>query len=334
MNTEPNEVHNKPKLVTVFGGSGFVGRAVVSALTKRGYRVRVAVRRPEIAYYMQPLGAVGQIQLIQANIRHPWSIERALIGADYAINLVGIMNEKGKQRFNSVQVQGAKTIAEACKKAGIALTHVSALAADPTSSSAYSRTKAEGEKAVRSVLPDTIIMRPSAIFGADDTFFNRFADMARFTPFMPLIGGGNTMLQPVFIDDVAEAIALSVDGKLKAGATYELAGPESRSIKEWMMRTMQVIGRKRIFFSMPWWLAKLTGSIMGILPKPALTRDQVELLRKDYVLSDEAKHAGLTLEGIGIKPQAPDAIMDSYLWRYRLSGQYANLYRLELKDEQ
>lgn len=333
MNTEPNEVHNKPKLVTVFGGSGFVGRAVVAALTKRGYRVRVAVRRPEVSYYMLPLGTVGQIQQIQANIRHRWSIDRALIGADYAINLVGIMNESGKQRFNTVQVLGAKNIADACKQANVPLTHMSALAADSASHSAYSRTKAEGEKAVRAILPDTIIMRPSAIFGADDTFFNRFANMARFSPFMPLIGGGNTMFQPVFIDDVAEAIALSVDGKLKSGETYELAGPESRSLKEWMIRTLEVIDRKRAFISVPWWLAKLAGSIAGILPKPALTRDQVDLLQKDYVLSPAAIQSGLTLEAMGITPQAPDAIMTSYLWRYRVAGQYSTLYRLELKDE-
>ncbi len=333
MNTEPNEVHNKPKLVTVFGGSGFVGRAIVAALTKRGYRVRVAVRRPEVAYYMPPLGTVGQIQLIQANVRHRWSIDRALIGADYAINLVGIMNESGKQRFNNVQVLGAKSIADSCKQAGVPLTHLSALAADSASHSAYSRTKAEGEKAVRSILPDAIIMRPSVIFGADDTFFNRFANMARFSPVLPLIGGGNTLFQPVFIDDVAEAIALSVDGKLKAGATYELAGPESRSVKEWMVRTLEVIGRKRVFVSMPWWAAKLIGSIAGILPKPLLTRDQVDLLQKDYVLSPDAIQAGLTLKGMGINPQAPDAIMTSYLWRYRVAGQYASLYRLELKDE-
>lgn len=333
MNTEPNEVHNKPKLVTVFGGSGFVGRAVVAALTKRGYRVRVAVRRPEVSYYMLPLGTVGQIQQIQANIRHRWSIDRALIGADYAINLVGIMNESGKQRFNTVQVLGAKNIADACKQANVPLTHMSALAADSASHSAYSRTKAEGEKAVRAILPDTIIMRPSAIFGADDTFFNRFANMARFSPFMPLIGGGNTMFQPVFIDDVAEAIALSVDGKLKSGETYELAGPESRSLKEWMIRTLEVIDRKRAFISVPWWLAKLAGSIAGILPKPALTRDQVDLLQKDYVLSPAAIQSGLTLEAMGIAPQAPDAIMTSYLWRYRVAGQYSTLYRLELKDE-
>ncbi|PWL17224.1 complex I NDUFA9 subunit family protein [Falsochrobactrum shanghaiense] len=322
MQTEPNEVHNRPKLVTVFGGSGFVGRAAVASLTKRGYRVRVAVRKPEIAYYMQPLGDVGQIQLVQANVRHRGSVDRAVMGADHVINLVGILAESGKQRFNSVQVLGARNIAEAAKAAGVPMTHLSSLAADANSPSAYARTKAEGEKAVRSVLPDAVILRPSIIFGAEDRFFNRFANMARFSPFLPLIGGGKTRLQPVYVGDVAEAAAKSVDGELKAGTTYELGGPDVEDFRQLMRDMLRVIDRKRSFVSLPWWVARIQASILGLLPKPMLTNDQVTLLKFDNVVSEEATAQQRTLQGMGITPKTTDAILPTYLWRYRVAGQY------------
>lgn len=321
MKTEPNEVHNKPQLVTVFGGSGFVGRAVVSALTKRGYRVRVAVRKPEIAYYMGPLGNVGQIQMVQANVRHRWSVDRAVSGADHVVNLVGILAEGGKQRFNTVQVLGAKNVAEAAKAAGVPLTHLSSLAADAGSASAYARTKAEGEKAVLSAIPDAVILRPSIIFGHEDRFFNRFANMARFSPFLPVIGGGETKLQPVYVGDVAEAVARAVDGKLAPGV-YELGGPDVQSFRGWMQDMLKVVDRKRIIVSLPWWAARLQASVLGLLPNPPLTNDQVTLLKSDNVVSDAAKKEGRTLEGIGITPEAVDAILPAYLWRYRVAGQY------------
>ncbi len=322
MKTEPNEVHNKPKLVTVFGGSGFVGRAVVAALTKRGYRVRVAVRKPEIAYYMAPLGNVGQIQMVQANVRNRASVDHVVKGSDHVVNLVGILSESGRQRFNTVQVLGAKNIAEATKAEGVSLTHLSSLAADVNSPSAYARTKAEGENAVRSVLPNTVILRPSIIFGHEDRFFNRFANLARISPFLPVIGGGETKLQPVYVGDVAEAVARSVDSNLAAGTTYELGGPDVQPFKNWMQDMLGVIGRKRLIVSMPWWVARLQASILGLLPGALITTDQVKLLKADNVVSAEASKDGRTLEGMGITPEAVDAVLPAYLWRYRVAGQY------------
>jgi uncharacterized protein YbjT (DUF2867 family) len=325
MNTEPNEIHNRPKLVTVIGGSGFVGRAVVAALTKRGYMVRVAVRKPEIAYYMQPLGNVGQIQMVQANVRYRWSIDRAIAGSDYVVNLVGVLAEGGRQRFNSVHVLGAKNVAEAAAAQNIPLTHMSALGADVKAASNYARTKAEGELAVLKAAPATVIMRPSVIFGAEDKFFNRFANLARFTPILPLIGGGHTKLQAVYVGDVAEAIALSVEGKLKRGTAYELGGADVQSFKDWMKDILKVIDRKRCFVSMPWWAAKLKASILGLLPNPLLTTDQVTMLKSDNVVSAAAVAEGRTLQGMGIVPQGADALLPAYLWRYRVAGQYTKV---------
>jgi len=322
MQTEPNEVHNRPKLVTVFGGSGFVGRAVVAALTKRGYRVRVAVRRPEIAYYMQPLGEVGQIQMVQANIRHRWSVDRAVIGSDHVINLVGILAESGKQRFSNVHVLGAKNIAEATKAAGLPLTHLSAIGADANSASDYARTKAEGEKAVLTALPEAVILRPSVIFGSEDRFFNRFANLARFSPFLFVIGGGKTKFQPVYVCDVAEAIAKSVSGELQTGQIYELGGPDVEDFTELLQSMLRVIGRKRSIISLPWWAARVQASILGLLPNPILTNDQVTLLKSDNVVSEQAIREGRTLQAMGITPKTIDAIIPAYLWRYRLAGQY------------
>ena len=311
-----------PKLVTVFGGSGFVGRHVVDALARRGYRVRVAVRKPEVAYYMQPLGNIGQIQLVQANIRHRWSIERAVKGADYVVNLVGILSESGKQRFNTVHAIGAKHVAEVVAAAGLPLLHMSALGADLKSASEYARTKAEAERQVLSIKPDAVILRPSVIFGPEDQFFNKFSSMSRFSPFMPLIGGGKTQFQPVYVGDVAEVVARAVEGKLQAGKTYELGGAEVLTLRRCMELSLEVINRKRIFINLPWWVASLQGKILGLLPNPPLTSDHVKLLKSNNVVSQEAADADLTLEGLGIKPQAVDAILPSYLWRFRVLGQY------------
>jgi NADH dehydrogenase len=311
-----------PKLVTVFGGSGFVGRHVVDALARRGYRVRVAVRKPEVAYYMQPLGNIGQIQLVQANIRHRWSIERAVKGADYVVNLVGILSESGKQRFNTVHAIGAKHVAEVVAAAGLPLLHMSALGADLKSASEYARTKAEAERQVLSIKPDAVILRPSVIFGPEDQFFNKFSSMSRFSPFMPLIGGGKTQFQPVYVGDVAEVVARAVEGKLQAGKAYELGGAEVLTLRRCMELSLEVINRKRIFVNLPWWVASLQGKILGLLPNPPLTSDHVKLLKSNNVVSQEAADADLTLEGLGIKPQAVDAILPSYLWRFRVLGQY------------
>lgn len=314
----------KPKLVTVFGGSGFVGRHVVRALAKRGYRVKVAVRRPDLAFHLQPLGGVGQIQAVQANLRYRWSVDRAVAGSDHVINLVGILYEGGSQRFNTVHDFGARAVAEAARAAGVPLTHMSALGANSQSRSLSASSKGRAEEAVLKILPEAYIIRPSVIFGPEDGFFNKFAAMARISPFLPLIGGGHTKFQPVYVGDVAEAIARSVDGALQPGKTYELGGGEVLTFRQCMEEMLKVIGRKRLFMSLPFWVASIQGSILGLLPKPMITSDQVIQLRSDNVVSQEAKTEGRTLEGIGIRPQTIETILPSYLWRFRVQGQYSS----------
>lgn len=314
----------KPKLVTVFGGSGFVGRYVVRALAKRGYRVRVAVRRPDLAFHLQPLGGVGQIQAVQANLRYRWSVDRAIAGSDHVINLVGILYEGGSQRFSTVHDFGARAVAEAARAAGVPLTHMSALGAEPSSHSAYASTKGRAEEAVHKVLPDAIIIRPSVVFGPEDGFFNKFAGMARISPFLPLIGGGRTRFQPVYVGDVAEVFARAVDGTLQPGKTYELGGGEVLTFRQCMEEMLRVIDRKRLFVSIPFWVASIQGSILGLLPKPMITSDQVKLLRQDNIVSEAAKAEGRTLEGLGIRPQTIETILPSYLWRFRVHGQYSS----------
>src|SRR6266481_8051343 len=223
---------NLDTLVTVFGGSGFLGRNVVRALAKRDYRIRVAVRRPELAGHLQPLGKVGQIHAVQANLRYPASVEAAMRDSHVAINLVGILTEGGAQTFDAVQGKGADVVAKAAAAVGAQMVHVSAIGADEGSSSRYARTKAAGEKAVLAALPSATIMRPSLVFGPEDQFTNRFAALAQMSPALPLIGGGLTGMQPVYVGDVATAIANAVDGKARSGATYELGGPEVLTMRE------------------------------------------------------------------------------------------------------
>ena len=317
--------HKSPKLVTVFGGSGFVGRHVVRALASRGYRVRVAVRRPDLAFHLKPLGNVGQIQAVQANLRYRWSIDAAVKGSDAVVNLVGIAKETGRQKFESVQVFGARAVAEAARKAGVKLVHVSAIGSDPDSEAKYGSTKGEGELAVRKVCRDAVIMRPSIIFGPEDDFFNRFAAMARISPIVPLVGAG-TRFQPVYVGDVAEAVARAVDGKVASGKTYELGGPEELTFRECMEIMLQEIRRKRFLVNIPWFAASALGSLVGWLPFAPITRDQVEMLKSDNVVSDDAASENRTLEGIGISPTPLAAILPSYLVQYRPHGQYtANL---------
>ena len=311
-----------PKLVTVFGGTGFVGSHVVRVLAKRGYRVRVATRRPDLAGHLQPLGNMGQITAVQANLRVRWSIDRAVDGADHVVNLAGILYESGRQSFAAVQEFGPRAIAEAARANGISMTQGSAIGATADSDSAYARTKAAGEVAVLGTLPDATVFRPSIIFGAEDSFFNRFANMARYSPALPLIGGGMTRFQPIYVADYAEAIARSIDGRIEGGRIYEVGGPEVLTFRECMERMLEVIDRKRLLVSIPWGVASLQASILGMLPKPMLTPDQVSQLRHDNVVSDAARSEGRTLEGIGIKPQSMEAILPSYLWTYRPAGQF------------
>jgi NADH dehydrogenase len=294
----------------------------VRALAKRGYRVRVAVRNPNLAIHVQPLGNVGQIQPVQANLRVRWSVDRAVEGADCVVNLVGILHEGGRQTFNAVQDFGARAVAEAARAAGARLVDVSAIGADPDSSVPYARTKGQAEKAVLDIVKDAIVFRPSIVFGPEDRFFNRFAAMARLSPALPLIGGGETKFQPVYVGDVAEAIARAVDGKVAGGRVYELGGPEVRTFRALMEEMLKVIGRRRFLVPLPWWLARLQGRILGLLPNPLLTADQVELLKRDNVVSEAAREEGRTLEGLGITPRTTEAILPTYLWQYRTAGQF------------
>jgi uncharacterized protein YbjT (DUF2867 family) len=314
---------NLDTLVTVFGGSGFLGRNVVRALAKRDYRIRVAVRRPELAGYLQPAGKVGQIHSVQANLRYPASVKAAMRDSHIAVNLVGILTESGAQTFDAVQGKGAETVAKAAGAAGARMVHVSAIGADENSESRYARAKAAGENAVLSALPSATILRPSILFGPEDQFTNRFAALARLSPMLPLIGGGETRLQPAYVGDVATAVADAVDGKTKAGATYELGGPEVLSMREIMKIILDITDRKRMLVSLPFGLAKLQAMFLQFAPGPLkLTPDQVALLRSDNVVSDAAKAAGLTFEGLGISPDSIEAIAPQYLWRFRPAGQF------------
>src|SRR5712692_5607037 len=310
------------KLVTVFGGSGFLGRHVVRALCRRGYRVRVAVRRPDLAGHLQPLGRVGQIHAVAANLRYPASVEAAARDADIVINLVGILFERGRQSFDAVQAFGAEAVARAAAAYGARLVHVSAIGAAEDAPSHYARSKAIGEKLVLAAVPSAVILRPSVVFGPEDDFFNKFAAIARFAPALPLIGGGHTLFQPVFAGDVASAVAAAIEGRAKAGQVYELGGPQVKSFKELMQFMLATIGRRRALVPIPFALAKLQASILQLMPKPLLTPDQVELLRGDTVVSGEAKREGRTLEALGIDPIAMATIVPSYLWRFRKTGQF------------
>lgn len=315
---------NNRALITIYGGSGFIGRHVVRAIAKTGARLRVAVRRPELALHLQPLGDVGQINAVQANVRFPDSLLAAADGADAVINLVGILFPTGKQTFKSVQDEGARHVAEVARAAGAkALVHISAIGANPESPSVYARTKAAGEAAVKDLYPDAVILRPSIVFGPEDDFFNRFAKLARIAPALPLIGGGKTRFQPVFAGDVAKAVIAGLTGTAEAGAPYELGGPEVLTLKEVMERVLAYSMRKRLLVPEPFWLAKLQAAFLQWLPKPPLTIDQVRLLQTDTVVSEAAIKAGRTLEGLGIEPVAVAAIVPDYLEQFRPRGQFS-----------
>ncbi|NGM50275.1 complex I NDUFA9 subunit family protein [Caulobacter sp. 602-2] len=313
-------------LVTVFGGSGFVGSQVVRALAKSGYRVRVAVRQPNLAYRMRMLGDVGQIEVIQANVRNAASVARALEGAEAAVNLVGVLWESGRQQFQSLHAMGAKTVAEQATAAGVKrLVQVSAIGADADSAAKYARTKAEGEAAVRAAFPTATIVRPSVVFGQEDKFFNKFGQLAASAPALPLVGGGATKFQPVFVGDVAAAIAKIIATPGAEGQTFELGGPAVYTFKELLELVLTETGRARVLAPLPWPIAGLVGKLgdiqASILPlAPPLTTDQVALLKAgDNVVAPGAKG----LADLGIVPTAVEAVVPSYLYRYRKGGQYA-----------
>lgn len=310
------------RLVTIYGGSGFVGRHIVRALARQGWRIRVAVRRPDLAGHLQPLGAVGQIMPVQANLRYPASVLRAAEGADVVINLVGILHESGRQSFEAVQSFGAKQVALAAKEVGARLVHGSAIGADAGSESSYARSKAAGEAATFEAVPGAVVLRPSIVFGPEDNFFNRFAALSRLAPALPLIDGGHSKFQPVFVGDVAAAFAKAVDEQARAGTVYELGGPEVLTFKQLLEITLREIGRKRLLLPLPAGLASLQARFLELLPNPLLTRDQVKLLGVDNVVSEAAIAEGRTLEGLGIAPTALGAVLPGYLWRFRKAGQF------------
>ncbi|HVZ14520.1 MAG TPA: complex I NDUFA9 subunit family protein [Bauldia sp.] len=310
-------------LVTVFGGSGFLGRHVVRALLKRGWRVRAAVRRPDLAGRLQPLGLVGWVQPVQANLRFRWSVDRAVIDADAVVNLVAIDVERGRQRFDAVNVFGARAVAEAARAAGISrLVHVSAIGADANSPSAYEQSKAAGEVAVFETIPSATVYRPSLMFGADDHFFNRFAAMARALPALPLFGGGQGKYQPVFAGDVATAIVDAVEGKVAGGRTYEFGGPEVKTYRELMEIILATIERRRLLVPLPWFSASAIAAVAQYLPGPLLTPDQVARLKRDNVVSDAALRDRRTLAGLGIDATTLEAELESYLYRFRPHGEF------------
>ena len=315
-------------LVTVFGGSGFVGRHVVRALARDGWRVRVAVRRPDLAGHVQPMGAVGQVMPVQANLRYPESVKAAVQGADAVVNLVGILAKSGAQTFEAVHVKGAEVVAEAAKAAGAKrLVHVSAIGASPRSKSTYGRSKAMGERAALKAFPDAVILQPSLIFGPEDDLFNRFADMATRSPVLPLIGGGRTRFQPVYVGDVARAVANVCAGAGEPGAIYELGGPEIVTFRQILDKVQAWSGRKRSYVSLPFGLAKFAALLTAPLPNALrpLTVDQVRLLQVDNVVSAQATSEGHTLQGLGVAhPHGMSAVVPGYLERFNPHGQYAH----------
>jgi len=310
-------------LVTIFGGAGFVGTQIVQLLARKGYRIRVAMRRPDLAGHVNPLGAVGQIVPVQANIRNAESVQRAVKGAQIVINLVGIGYESGRQRFRAVHTLGARNVAEAAKAAGAQqLVHMSALGADPQSPSAYARSKALGEAEVLEVFPEAVIIRPSIMFGQGDGFFNLMGSLARLFPVLPLIGG-KTRFQPIYVGDVADAFAMAAEGGVKTGRIYELGGPEVLTHKALLERILHETMRHNPLLPLPAAIGKLLAFPFALLPfPPLLTADQVDLLQIDNVVSPEAIKDKRTLAAFGVEPTPMEAILPSYLWRFRKHGQF------------
>lgn len=314
------------KLVTIFGGSGFVGRYIARRLAKEGWRVRVAVRRPNEALFVRPYGVPGQVEPVACNIRDDASIQAVLRGADAVVNCVGVLNSVGANTFDAVQAQGAGRVARIAASLGVQrLVHVSAIGADAQSDSDYARSKAEGEAAVLAAFPTAVILRPSIIFGTEDQFFNRFAAMTRMGPILPVVGG-NTHFQPVYVDDVAKAGVKAVTGEAAPGI-YELGGPEVDTFRGLMGRMLKVIQRRRAVVNMPFFVARIMGFgfdmvqaiTLGLIENKMITRDQVKNLRRDNVVAPGARG----FAELGITPTSMEAVLPEYLWRYRPSGQYA-----------
>lgn len=312
------------QLVTIFGGSGFVGRYIARRLAKDGWRVRIAVRNPEQAGFVRPYGAVGQVEPVFCNIRDDNSVAAVTRGADAVINCVGVLDETGKNTFEAVQADGATRIARIAAGLGVSrMVHISAIGADVGSASAYARTKAAGEAGVLRHMPNAVILRPSIIFGPEDQFFNRFAGMSRLGPVLPVVGA-DTRFQPVFVDDVAAAAVNALDH----GATgvFELGGPDVNTFRELMQQMLQIVRRRRLIVNIPFWIARIMASVLRVVQvlslgivKAPITRDQVANLANDNVVAADAR----SLADLGVTPTAMEAILPDYLWRFRPSGQYA-----------
>ena len=317
------------QLVTIYGGSGFVGRYLARRMAKAGWRVRVAVRRPNEAIFVKPYGVVGQVEPVFCNIRDDASVRAAMNGADAVVNCVGILAESGKNRFETVQSEGAARIARLAAEAGIGrMVQISAIGADAGSDSDYARTKALGEAAVQEHMPGAVILRPSIIFGAEDEFFNRFAAMTRLGPVLPVVGAG-TRFQPVYVDDVAQAAVLGVLGKASPGI-YELGGPEVETFRALMQRMLDVIRRRRLVVNVPFGVAQLMAFgfdmlhtlSLGLFTNGMITRDQVRNLRRDNVVAEGARG----FDELGIVPTDMGSVLPDYLWRFRPSGQYSDIH--------
>lgn len=307
-------------IVTIFGGSGFIGRYVVKRLAQRGWVVRVCVRNPAEAAFLKPMGDVGQITPLRCPMQDEAAVRAVVEGADAVINLVGLLFEKGRQTFDAVHVEGAKRVAEAAAAAGVKhFVQVSAIGADPQSPADYARTKAAGEQAVRAAMPQATVIRPSIVFGPEDGFFNLFAGLSRMAPVLPLVGGGKTRFQPVYVGDVADAVVAGLTDAAAVGKTYELGGPRIYSFKELLEIMLAEIGRRRLLAPVPFWVASIQATFVELMPKPLLTRDQVRLLKTDNVVSDGA----LTFADLGIAPTALEAILPTYLDRYRRHGRFS-----------
>ena len=313
------------KLVTIYGGAGFVGRYIARRMAKEGWRVRVAVRRPNESLFVKPYGAVGQVEPVFCNVRDDASVRAAMQGADAVVNCVGVLTERGKNSFEAIQAEGAGRVARMAAELGVGqLVHISAIGADANAKSDYARTKAEGEASVLAAYPDAVILRPSVIFGTEDEFFNRFGKMAEKNAVMTLVGG-NTKFQPVYVDDVAQAAVKAVLGQAEAGV-YELGGPDVDTLKGLMGDMLEVVHRDRIIVNLPFWLGGVIGGVLslvqtltfGLFHNGILTRDQVANLKVDNVVSGDVK----TFDDLGIKPTALQAVLPDYMWVYRPSGQY------------
>lgn len=314
------------ELVVVFGGSGFIGRHVIKALARSGRRVRAPMRRPHLGQDLRVLGDVGQIHLMQANVRHPDSIARALDGADAVVNLVGVLSERGKQTFQAVHVDAADFIAQAAKRQGVArFVQVSAIGANSTAKARYARSKGEAEARVRAAIPTATILRPSIVFGAEDQFFNRFAEMAKFSFALPLIGGGKTRFQSVHVGDVADAVVAALSRADAAGRTYELGGPRTYSFRELMQFTLKTIDRKRVLLPLPYFIAGMIGSACELVPfiEPPLTSDQVKMLKSDNIVGVSGDKSIGTIADLGVTNlETVEVIVPTYLWKDRPYGQF------------